>query len=142
MGCVFLVKYPLPFVLGGLSAMPGEGPKGRHTSLHALFFYLLGRRWAKVLFQGPEHPFNQDTAAGKDERGVFSEADGYEHQVHVCSPYLFPLFTPSLVLHNLLLPPAGPKSSLGEAEGAPRPRLSLGHGPEIYFSLLNIDLQT
>lgn len=89
--------------------MPVEGPKGRDTSFHPFFFYLLGRCWAKVLFHGPEHPFNKDTAARKDEQEVFSKADRVLAQRFMRgSPYLFPLFITSLVLHNLLLPPAGP----------------------------------
>ena len=126
LGCVFfLVKHPLPLLVGGwvTLGMPVECPSERDTSLHPFFFHLLGRCWAKLLFQGPEHPFNQDTAARKDEQKALRKADRALEQrfEHVQSPS-FPFACISLVFHNWVhspassFPLAGPKTSLFEAE--------------------------
>lgn len=127
LGCVFfLVKHPPcphSWWEGGSLPMPVESPSGRDTSLHPFFFYLLGRCWAELLFQGPEHPFDQDTAARKDERKALRRADRAPEQrfVHGQVPS-FPFARTSLVFHSWARSPAsfrplaGPKPSLLEAE--------------------------
>ena len=90
----------------------GEGLSGNGTSLHPFFLHLLRRCWTKLLFHGPEHPFHKDTAARKDEGKVLIKEGtrGANKKVYGrASPYLFPLFTPSLITTGSThQPPASP----------------------------------
>lgn len=95
-----------------LHAMPGT-PNPRSTSFYAFFFQLLSRRRAKVLFHGPEHPFNKDTAAGRDSKAFQQSRQGVR-----AAPVLFHSWPCS--------PPPSPRRSQGVPVGGRMHTVLLG----------------
>lgn len=68
-GEFFLTRHNPAFTQGQLCPQPCRcGTPWRDTSLYVLLLNLLGWRRTELLFHGPEHPFNEDTAVGEDEQ--------------------------------------------------------------------------